>query len=420
MIPKLTLNDSYDFGVQPNNIVGHTKLGLDQDYLKKIASSNIFGDLSGLTIPKNHTAVHIIALGDEETFGPNRNADGFSRKDCINNHHYFKDIGHLFMNHKNNDPIHSVGNVLASGYNDQASRVELIVALDNNKCRSQVQDLASGKDLAFSMGSSVAHDVCSYCGHKAPTADKHCDHVKNYLNEVLDDGTKIYMKNPDPKFFDISIVHKPADRVAYMLKKLSNHETVPGHELAQAYGLEKWSSAKFAMAHKLALMKKTTYGKGSAANLSTDSCTKLKKMAADCGLGKVLTSLHQSGFLLSPRDFADVVVGHDSPENCEDKTSINELMDDHTEISSLDGNGCGCHDFDSDLHNELSQKNLMTPQSAAKRTIVIIIPGQAKLAKPVDKHEQAGLSYLYAQYKLAFALHNEERPDIIKTLATTF
>ena len=49
-----------------------------------------------------------------------------------------------------------------------------------------------------------------------------CDHVKFEMNKVNSDGTKNYVHNPDPSFFDISRVFRPADRTGYTLKKVAH------------------------------------------------------------------------------------------------------------------------------------------------------------------------------------------------------
>jgi intein/homing endonuclease len=47
-----------------------------------------------------------------------------------------------------------------------------------------------------------------------------CDHLKYNMKKILTDGRQVYAKNPGPlKFFDISVVGRPADRVAWALDK---------------------------------------------------------------------------------------------------------------------------------------------------------------------------------------------------------
>ena len=49
-----------------------------------------------------------------------------------------------------------------------------------------------------------------------------CKHLKNELNKIYSDGRIVCAYNPKPKFFDISIVWRPADKTGYMLKKVAS------------------------------------------------------------------------------------------------------------------------------------------------------------------------------------------------------
>jgi len=108
--------------------------------------------------------------------------------------------------------------------------------------------------VAFRTTTSVA-----FVNIKAPTAADHCGHIKTMLGQLLDDGRKVYMKNPKPKYFDISLVFKPADRIAYTLKKVAaaGHGVIGGHDLAEIYGLQAvGSDPKYATLKALAAMRK--------------------------------------------------------------------------------------------------------------------------------------------------------------------
>jgi len=71
---------------------------------------------------------------------------------------------------------------------------------------------------------------------KAKKKEEYCDHLKReahkpcLINTILRDGRQIYAINgnynlaehPNPlRFFDISIVFRPADQTGYMLKKVA-------------------------------------------------------------------------------------------------------------------------------------------------------------------------------------------------------
>lgn len=93
----------------------------------------------------------------------------------------------------------------------------------------------------------VSHDVCLACGNKARTRDEYCDEhtckyggAKRNMCKVAEDGTIIGVDNPDPRFFDISRVRRPADRTAYVFGqiKAAAAGVISGAELAETLGLK--------------------------------------------------------------------------------------------------------------------------------------------------------------------------------------
>lgn len=354
----------------------------------------------------------------------NRNADAFSREDNIKKHATFVELGHVFKNHKSDDPEKAVGDVLASAHNGEMGRVELLVALKNKLLDKEIDALNSGKQLAFSMGSLQDYDVCSVCQHRAPTAKDHCDHVKNHLREVLDDGRMIYMKNPNPKFFDISIVHKPADRVAYMLKKVAlEQHIVGGHELADAFGFSHWAHPKYAVMKALAKMMKQipAFGRKVAAPRDLDAATvaRLKTAAAGYGIDQVIEYLNKQAVMLGPKDFADVVVGHPCGCGFPEDDKLDDVMDDRTQLDAFEEPR-----VKEQLPELLDKADHaaagMDPENAAVRSIQITIAKPVKTAGVFDPHELAALQYMYKQYKVAFATYHRTNPKILSLVAATF
>lgn len=67
---------------------------------------------------------------------------------------------------------------------------------------------------------TVKNDRCSICGalRKCAGDISECDHVANHLGEMFDDGRQVGTFNDEPRFFDISFVGRPADRIAWNLK----------------------------------------------------------------------------------------------------------------------------------------------------------------------------------------------------------
>lgn len=72
----------------------------------------------------------------------------------------------------------------------------------------------------------VRFDICSICGNKATAKNPYCEHIKYHKREVYPDGKQAYMINVNPTFFDISIVRRRADKIAYVLNKVASVNSV--------------------------------------------------------------------------------------------------------------------------------------------------------------------------------------------------
>ena len=64
---------------------------------------------------------------------------------------------------------------------------------------------------------------CSVCNaiREKPGDKSECDHIKYSLGKIAEDGTQIGTFNDHPRWFDISFVGRPADRIAWNLKVAS-------------------------------------------------------------------------------------------------------------------------------------------------------------------------------------------------------
>lgn len=204
-----------------------------------VAGSNIFeNEIARLKFAKDTIPVHLIALGAKEAYGPNRNGDAFTEATLKQAHDTFVKYAHWFRNHKNkkanNDP--HFGCVKCSAYNPQMRRVELLCELPTTKeaadrlgCNGpadkEMEKLARGEDIAVSMACRVPYDVCSGCGNMARTREEYCKEASCKFGGCLNNLTKLvkmagdahilHVENPNPIFFDISNVFRPADRIAY-------------------------------------------------------------------------------------------------------------------------------------------------------------------------------------------------------------
>ena len=167
------------------------------------------------------TYILVLAMGSSEYYGPNRNGDVFQEHELKNRHHTFESNAHVFKSHVNKDPAKAIGRVVKSFYNDDMHRVELILELEDSKCPEIVSKIRNQQDVAVSMGCRIKHDVCTICGNKAPSRTDYCKHLRYEMNEIYPDGRVVAAENPNPTFFDISVVWRPADKTGYMMKKVA-------------------------------------------------------------------------------------------------------------------------------------------------------------------------------------------------------
>lgn len=203
--------------------------------LNKSASTVFQCDYSDIKPPKGHVGVHVVALGSEESYGPNRNADGFPKAANKKYHESFEKNSHVFEHHQNKDPLKKLGDVVKSAYNEEMDRIELFIHADEKKASKHLDRMEKEGSTTFSMACTVPNDRCSRCNTLRKTAKDpdQCDHVKHELGKLAEDGSLTYVHNDQPKFFDISFVTKPADRTAYGFKKAaSSVDFVSGLELA--------------------------------------------------------------------------------------------------------------------------------------------------------------------------------------------
>lgn len=192
------------------------------------------------------TIVLVVGLGDHETYGPNRNGDGFPSEpvpgkigpdDVLTKHYQSYDNAHVFEHHVNHDPAKAIGRVKKAFWNPYMRRVEVLEDFDNAKAPHLLEKIASGEYPAKSMGCKIPYDVCTECGNRAETRKDYCDHLKYEMGRIYPNGKQAAALNPRPKFFDSSWVLRPADRGGFMLKKVARDSVyeirMPSYELGE-------------------------------------------------------------------------------------------------------------------------------------------------------------------------------------------
>lgn len=216
--------------------------GSDFDAFVKRASVQFIDKMASLRFGPGEIPVHLIAVGATEYYGPNRNGDGFKEATCRIWHPTFEKHARWYRNHDNKDIAKGRGMIRATSYNEPMHRIELIVGLNGTKeaaernhglvADEEMEKLARGEDIPVSMACRVKHDVCSGCGNKAKSRDEYCGpdgHCKyggcrDNLAKTFEDGHTLHVDNPEPAFFDISNVFRPADRIAYTLGRARTRE----------------------------------------------------------------------------------------------------------------------------------------------------------------------------------------------------
>ena len=83
----------------------------------------------------------------------------------------------------------------------------------------------------------VASDCCSACSNRATTLGDYCDHLKNDMMDLTKEGHQVYAINDKPLFHDISGVFKPADKIAFALRKVASGGVMSSAELASLHGM---------------------------------------------------------------------------------------------------------------------------------------------------------------------------------------
>lgn len=191
---------------------------------------------------RNIERILVIGFGSQEGYGPNVNGDGFHEKHLLavpkdvylGNKKYdkpmfktFVDFSKLYKHHRNRMHDQAYGTIPNVFYNIKMRRVEIPIDLfANEKSNIDIlENLERNIFPAVSMGfRCVPGDVCSVCGNYTkpfPTRGHYCNHLRNNMLQIDQETGKLcYAINHNGYFFDLSIVGRPADRIAYGMRRL--------------------------------------------------------------------------------------------------------------------------------------------------------------------------------------------------------
>jgi hypothetical protein len=341
---KFSSTDDWNWDVEPVQLIHSVNT------LTKAGSDN-----SELRVEKTagQTDALVIALGAYEGTGANRNGDIFKEAECLKHYKTFVKSGSkgkdgkydgraLNRHHKNKPEDPKYGNIKAAAYNQKMRRIELVIGLDNDKCAEEIQKLAEGKQINVSMAAKVAYDKCTWCGHEAKDDRHRCKHIPKSLGELNKRGEMCSMDNINPKWFELSIVGRPADRIGMSLKLASVEQIKTANDYRQLYpgfvvpeddnqgymSISKYAHEKRSLLKKLAALEKHIEGvisegpKNSKDKYVAEQKSKLNEgdKISDTAMDelrkydppKLLRALADQGIIFSPEDFMKYLFGADS------------------------------------------------------------------------------------------------------------
>lgn len=307
--------------------------------------------IQSITPREGKTVVLVNAMGAFETYDSNRNGDGFparafkvgvrapaqnagqnnqwrsgdnglagwvTEEQTLPRHYQTFQTAGIYEHHQNKDVAKSLGRVEKPFWNDYMQRVELLLEIDNRKQPMLVQRINDGEFPAVSMGCRVPYDVCTKCGNRAPTRAQYCDHLKFQMNFIDEDGVLWCALNPNPFFFDISFVFRPADPTGFMMKKVAGiyvlQSDYSGEERLAAFNDKQADVRKVSDIQKIVL-------DGQVTGVKSVEGYPVSLMQANVGalapatdgeldalttvpLGDAVATLHKSGCFLSCGEFA--------------------------------------------------------------------------------------------------------------------
>lgn len=176
------------------------------------------------------------ALGAGEYWGSNVNGDYFPEDQLMHEgldygYKTFEHYAYPYIEHMNEarikDPNRRVGEkVQLAVYFHPMHRVQLVIIINKVDPRTSriVERIDSGEYPDVSMACSVKYDQCSVCGSKHRIRREYCEHARNMLNRIFDDGRKVYLYNYYPKFHDISLVFVGAEKNSKVLMKIASKQ----------------------------------------------------------------------------------------------------------------------------------------------------------------------------------------------------
>lgn len=208
--------------------------------VKEAACSDIADFLKTLTPIPGRSYLHVNMLGASNVYSCTRNGDYFHEDTLRKYHKTFQTTpAKFFKGHRNKSDSPSFGTCIFATYNENMHRIELIIEADEITSKEIDDQIANGFYPKTSMACKLPFDVCSICGNKARTRAEYCIHLSTQMNKLLPDGRKVMAINDtDIRWFDCSLVFRPADVTSSVLQKVASDEDVSHMGAAERAELE--------------------------------------------------------------------------------------------------------------------------------------------------------------------------------------
>lgn len=354
---------------------------------------------------------------------------------------YMKD-GAVYQEHQTKTAgVQPSGEIIAARYNTDMERGELVIAVDTVKWHDRLQKKASGHDIYLSIGCSVPADYCMVCHHKARVSNEHCTHFKHDRGKLFKDGSVACVMNDTPSFYDISGVNVPADKIAFVLRKMAS---VPGTmekeaslEALTAVGTRRpmLFTKAAAILSKLAEMEKQVQGliEGDkeidleAFRDDDDEKKNLILRVESYPTDEVIDSCNRKGILLSPgmlfkllgSDLEDGnLLSQCDDDSCGDMSCMMRELEEDEDVNDELMDGSFDQHFPADLNlDDILNKFLPefgTDNQAIQAKVIRITisprqkKGQEKKAS-FNKQAELALRKTYARYLVSFAERNSDQ-----------
>jgi hypothetical protein len=455
----------YSYGEPIAALMDIHSRGVDSQWMRKRAAAGVFANVDIKPEP-GFSYIHLITMGASDRYGLNRNGDGFLSKSgelrvpepkpgtpsvikiargLQEAHCTFRKDAWVFSHHVNKDPEKKEGDIYKEAYNLPMERGELIIKVPNGTWHDDIEKLASGRDVDFSMSTKVPYDYCTWCGNKARSRREYCDHLLDDMGTITKSGHQIGAMNDWMDFFDISRVRVGADRIAKGLLKAAfdGRIIVSAAEMAEQltlfppsneedlFGLRIPSLDKAAVLKKLSDIEKEIEAIGSADSPLTRLSTAVPSELEDSDLKRLSVprsrlmdmfgTLADAQICLSLEDFLKLLMGSRYPDVEHAVPQAKDMLPGvFTRMTSSNSLPIDMDDFNlgSDLMprgireavSRLTPTHSLGDEPVQRRVTLVILREQPKpelrqatlLKGSADEELADRLAQAYAMYKIAF------------------